>query len=249
MKDTLRGLVKLQELMRDTVAREGQIAGVPAEVARLEKELLVVQKEVEQEKARLDDLQRDRRRLESDLMGVEAKIQKYEGQLSAVKTNKEYQAMLHEIESCKAERAALDEKILLEMEEAEKHHNAVKKLEERLQAKRRETGEGKTRLATQLEEMKRDKERLEKEGEQLAATIPASFLDPFMKIARQRNGVALVPVVEELCGGCHVRVMPKLIQQVRRATHLIPCDSCHRFMYVPDDLWPRTPPESAPPAS
>ncbi len=42
-------------------------------------------------------------------------------------------------------------------------------------------------------------------------------------------------VRDERCGGCHVRVMPKLIQQVRRAIGLIPCDSCKRFLYVPDD--------------
>jgi predicted nucleic acid-binding Zn-ribbon protein len=248
MKDTLRGLVKLQELMRDAVAQAAQIAAVPAAIARLEKDLLEVQKKVEQEKIQLDELQKDRRKLESDLMGVEAKIQKYQGQLSEVKTNREYQAMLHEIEGCKTERASLDEKILLEMEESEQHSDAFKKVEERLQAKRRETEEGKNKLAAQLEEMKREKERLEKEREQLAASIPASFLEPFMKIARQRNGVALVPVQEELCGGCHVRVMPKLIQQVRRATRLIACDSCHRFMYVPDDLWPKAAPGSDPPA-
>jgi predicted nucleic acid-binding Zn-ribbon protein len=56
-----------------------------------------------------------------------------------------------------------------------------------------------------------------------------------MKVARQRKGLALVAVRDELCGGCHVRVMPKLIQEVRRATGLIACDSCKRFLYVLDD--------------
>jgi len=249
MKETLRGLVKLQDLMRDAITQSGKIAAVPAAVAKLEKELLEVQKDVERERAELEELQKDRRKLESDLMGVEAKIQKYQGQLSEVKTNKEYQAMVHEIEACKSERAGLDEKILIEMEQSEQHSEAFKKVEERLQTKKRETDEGKKRLAAQLDEMKKEKERLEKEREQLATTIPSSFLDPFMKIARQRSGIALVPVVEELCGGCHVRVMPKLIQQTRRATHLIACDSCHRFMYVPDDLWPKAAPASDPPAS
>lgn len=249
MKETLRGLVKLQELMRDVVTQTDKIAAVPAAVAKLEKELLEVEEKVEQERAGLEELQKDRRKLESDLMAVEAKIQKYQGQLSEVKTNKEYQAMVHEIEACKSERAELDEKILLEMEQSDQHQEAFRKVEERLQSKKREIDEGKKRLAAQLEEMKTEKERLEKERQQMAATIPSSFLDPFMKIAHQRGGIALVPVEEELCGGCHVRVMPKLIQQTRRATHLIACDSCHRFMYVPDDLWPKAPPASDPPAS
>ena len=249
MKETLRGLVKLQELMHNAVTKAERIAAVPAAVARLEKDLLAVQKEVEQERARIDELQKDRRKLENDLMGVEGKIQKYQGQLSEVKTNKEYQAMIHEIETCKAERAGLDEKILMEMEESEKHNDSFKKVEEQLQTRQRETEEGKGRLAAELDQMKREKEKLEKEREQLAAAIPASFLDPFTRIARQRNGVAMVPVREELCGGCHVRVLPKLVQQVRRATRLIACDSCHRLMYVAEDLWPKAAPGSDPPAS
>ena len=75
-------------------------------------------------------------------------------------------------------------------------------------------------------------------------SIAPSYLDPFMKVARQRKNVALVAVREELCGGCHVRVMPKLIQEVRRSTGLIPCDSCKRFLYVPDDAAPAAEPGS-----
>lgn len=239
MMDDLRRLVRLQEVMSAVEGVQEKIAAVPAEVARLEKELIAAQKSVETETARLQELNKDRRRLEMELMGVESKITKYQGQLSDVKTNKEYQAVLHEIETCKSERAGLDEKILVEMEESEKRNAAVRALGETLDRRRRETSEGKARLDAETRDLQARIAGLEAERSRMAAAIAPAVLDPFLKVARQRKGLALVAVQDERCGGCHVRVMPKLIQMVRRATGLIACDSCKRFLYVPDD-WVRS---------
>jgi predicted nucleic acid-binding Zn-ribbon protein len=243
MTEDLRRLVRLQDLMLQADILNEKIAGVPAEVARLEKDLLAVEGEIEQEKGSLQDLQKERRRLEMELMGVEGRMQKYQGQLSEVKTNKEYQAILHEIESCKAERGGLDEKILLDMEAADQATVAFKVHDDRLRAKRAETEAGKKALAQQAEALKAEKAAIEAEQEELKKSVPANFLEPFLKVARGRKGLALVAVRDELCGGCHVRVMPKLIQEVRRSIGLIACDSCKRYLYVPDDF-PAPPPDT-----
>lgn len=233
--EDLRRLVRLQDVMLQMEGLNEKIAAVPAEVARLEKALLAAGNETEKGKAILKDLQKERRRLEMELMGVESRIQKYQSQLSEVKTNKEYQAILHEIEACRQERSRLDEKILLDMEEAEKGDAACRRLEDDLKEMRRRTENGKEELQRRLALLRSDLETLERERQDLQRSIPGLWLDPFLKVARQRKGLALVPVRDELCGGCHVRVMPKLIQEVRRSVGLIACDSCKRFLYVPDD--------------
>jgi uncharacterized protein len=235
MNEDMKRLVRVQDIISEIEVVQEKIAAIPAEVARLEKDLLAAQKDIETERARVQELGKDRRRLEMELMGIETKITKYQGQLLEVKTNKEYQAMLHEIEGCRKERAALDERILLEMEESEKRNSAVRALEETLEHRRRETSQGKTRLDAESQELKRRAGTLEDERRSLESGVSAEYLQPFLKVARQRKGLALVAVREERCGGCHVRVMPKLIQQVRRATGLIACDSCKRFLYVPDE--------------
>ena len=236
MNDNLRKLIRLQDVMTAISELQEKINAVPAEVARLEKELLAFQTEVEKEKAALSDLQKERRRLEMELMGVESRIQKYQGQLAEVKTNKEYQAMLHEIEGCREERAKLDEKILLDMEEAEKTQAAAKVHDDRLRARRQETERGKEALRQKTAGLEAEKKRLETERDGIQSGVPATLLDPFLKVSKQRKGLGLVPVREELCGGCHVRVMPKLIQEIRRSASLITCDSCKRFLYVYEDL-------------
>ncbi len=234
MNDDMKRLIRVQEIISAIDAMHDKVAAVPAEVARLEKELLAAQKDVETEKARVQELGKDRRRLEMELMGIESKITKYQAQLADVKTNKEYQAILHEVEACRKERAACDDKILVEMEESETRNTSLLSLEETLARRRRETTQGKVRLDSEAQELKRRADSLETERAALEAGVSADYLQPFLKVARQRKGLALVAVREERCGGCHVRVMPKLIQQVRRATGLIACDSCKRFLYVPD---------------
>jgi uncharacterized protein len=235
MNDALRQLIQLQELMIATESLDEKMRAVPGEVALLEKALLEAQEEARAERARLDELQKDRRKLEMELMGVESKIKKYQDQLLEVKTNKEYQAMLHEIESVKGQRAELDEKILLEMEEADRRGAAFKALEASIKEKERDTQTGKARLTQQLEALQKERTAVLEERDRLMAMIPGEYLEPFTRVARQRKGLALVAVRGELCEGCHVRVMPKLIQEVRRSTGLIACDSCKRFLYVGDD--------------
>ena len=235
MNDDLRRLVRLQEVMLEIDALAEKIASLPAEVAHLEKDLLAAQEATDKERALLLDLQKDRRRLETELQDVEAKIAKYQGQLLEVKTNKEYQAMLKEIENFRSERASLDERILVEMEAGDRRNGQIRALEETLARRRRATEEGKKRLEVEGEELKRRSGALDAERQEIARQVAPDLLDPFLKIARQRKGLALVAVRDGLCGGCHVRVMPKLIQQVRRATGLIACDSCKRYLYIADE--------------
>jgi hypothetical protein len=235
MNEDLRRLVRLQEIMLALEGLAERIASVPLEVARLEKDLLAAQEAAERERAGLQEMHKERRRLEGELMGVESRIARYQGQLLEVKTNKEYQAMLHEIDACRAERAALDEKILLEMEAQEERQRRIRAIEQDLEERRRRTAAGKTDLEGRLAALEREREALERERDETAARIGPAFLDPFFRVARQRKGLALVAVRDGLCDGCHVRVMPKLVQQVRRAEGLIACDSCKRFLYVPGD--------------
>ena len=236
MNEHLTRLIRLQELMSALAELSEKQAAIPGEVARLEKDLLGVETEVSREKTALGELQKERRRLEMELMGVETKIQKYQAQLAEVKTNKEYQAMQHEIEGCRNERAALDEKILLDMEQQEKAQAASKVLDQRLVEKRRETDQGKAALNTRLAALKAEQATLESERDAVQKAVPPAILDPFLRIAKSRRGIGLAAVRrDELCSGCHVRVMPKLIQEIRRSAALIPCDSCKRFLYVVDD--------------
>lgn len=248
MNEDLRRLIRLQEILLVIDELKTAIAALPAGIARLEKDQIAAEKRLEAERTAVQEAQKERRKFEMELMGVEARIAKYQAQLHEVKTNKEYQAMQHEIETCRAERAALDERILTEMEAGETHAGAIKKVEEEVAAVRRATQEGKARIRVRQQEMEGRAQVLETERVAIAGEIGKAYLDPFLKMAKQRKGLALVAVRDGLCGGCNVRVLPRLVQMVRRSTGLIACDSCKRYLYVIDDPAKGAPAETGPAA-
>jgi predicted nucleic acid-binding Zn-ribbon protein len=115
-----------------------------------------------------------------ELMGVETKIQKYQGQLAEVKTNKEYQAMLHEIEACRNERARLDEQILLDMEAGDKAGSAVKVHDDRLGVRGARPSAGKQALNERLAALQRGGQSAnEADQAELRKSIAPSYLEPF----------------------------------------------------------------------
>src|SRR5215471_18967755 len=129
MLPALEKLIQLQTIDADLKKIEGALGDAPRKKAALDSSLA-------QERARLDEVKeaisgsgKNRRQQESELQDLESKRSKYKGQLMDVKTNKEYTAMLHEIESVEREIKGREDQVLAEMEKAESLTGEVKKEE------------------------------------------------------------------------------------------------------------------------
>jgi len=230
----LQTLISLQAI--DT-----RIAGLEADAARLPKEIAAIhagveeaRKHVEQTKGRLDSARKDQRAKEKDLEVVQAKRSKTEARLYEVKTNKEYSAVLTEIEEIKQEKARTEEEVLVLMEAQERLTSEIREAETRF--KQRE-GEGRGREATlkeQLRGIETDLGAVRTERKELAAQLPAPILADYDRILRARAGLALVPVAKpNFCGACRMTITPQRLQELRAQSSLIPCESCGRYLYWP----------------
>src|SRR5688500_10313386 len=115
----LEGLIRLQAVESELKRTDGELARLPARQAEMEARLAAERGKLDGLKGSLDASQKSRKREEGALQDLEAKRSKYKGQLMDVKTNKEYTAMLHEIEGVEREIRAREDVILGEMESAE----------------------------------------------------------------------------------------------------------------------------------
>jgi predicted nucleic acid-binding Zn-ribbon protein len=227
----LRTLIDLQAL--DT-----RIAGLEAELARLPREIEAVRtavdeakKAVETAKSRLDTARKSQRAKEKDLEDNRVKRQKFEGQLYQVKTNKEYSAVLAEIEEVKQEKARIEEEILNLMELGERLTAEVKEAEARFQARAAEGRGEETTLAEKLRGVEIDRAAVRSERTELTRGVPPRVLDDYDKILRHR-GLAVVEVAKpNFCGGCRVTITPQRLQELRQQSALIHCESCGRYLY------------------
>jgi len=227
----LRTLIDLQAL-------DSRIAGLEADLARLPRELDAVhasvdeaKKVVETGKARLDAARKSQRAKEKDLEDNRIKRQKYEGQLYQVKTNKEYSAVLAEIEDVKQEKARIEEEILGLMEQQERTAADVKDAEARCEARESHGRSEEARIADKLRGVEADLALVRSERVQVARELPPTVLADYDKILRHR-GVAVVEVTKpNFCGGCHVTMTPQRLQELRQQNTLIHCESCGRYLY------------------
>ena len=231
MDAQLRTLIDLQAL--DT-----RIAGLEAELVRLPREIAAVHTAVneatqtlESARSRLDAARKSQRAKEKDLEDNRVKRQKFEGQLYQVKTNKEYSAVLTEIEEVKQEKARIEDEILGFMEQQEQLTGDVKEAETLLRA-RASQGKGEEAvLAEKLRGVETDVAVVKSERAQLTAGLPVAVLADYDKILRHR-GTAVAEVVKpNFCGGCRVTITPQRLQELRQRSALIHCESCGRYLY------------------
>jgi len=228
----LKTLIDLQGVDTRIAAHEAEAARLPKEIAAIHAEIETAKKDMDAGKARLDAAKKDQRTREKDLEVVQAKRSKTEGRLYEVKTNKEYSAVLAEIEEIKQEKGRVEEEILVLMESQERLTADIKDAEGRYKTRETQGKQEETALQEKLRAVEADLALVRTERAELARQLPAPVLADYDKLLRARGGLALAQVVKpNLCGGCRMTVTPQRLQELRAQSALLPCESCGRYLY------------------
>jgi predicted nucleic acid-binding Zn-ribbon protein len=231
MNPDLERLIRLQRAETDLRRVEADLAEAPRHRAELDAALAAERARLEAARQELGGGQKARRQHEADLQDLEVKRSRLKGQLMEVKTNKEYTAMLHEIEAVERDIRAREDQILAEMERAENLTLQVKREEEtHKQAEERHRADVRAvdERARGLDEQVR---RLTAERDAVASTVPASLLDLFHRVARSRGGVAVAQAQEGMCQVCHVKLRLQFYADLKRNEEIVQCPACNRILY------------------
>jgi len=232
MSPDLDRLIKLQHLESTIAEARAAIAAHPQRLADADARLEEATHGVEVAKEKLKANHDARRALEKDVAVYQGRLEKFKDQLSAVKTNREYQAMQHEIATAQTDLGSVEERVLERMVEADAITADVKSAETTLATQQKKIEAEKKELA---EDLVLEEAKLAKATDQRAALV--KDLEPrlmalFEQVARFRKGVAISSATRDgLCSVCHVRLRPSVFQQVRTNDHIIQCESCQRVLY------------------
>ena len=234
MDQQLQLLINLQAIDTRIGALEADAARLPKEIAAIHAAVEESRTQVEQTKTRLDAARKDQRAKEKDLEVVQVKRAKNEARLYEVKTNKEYSAVLIEIEEIKQEKARMEEEVLLLMESQERLTGDIREAEARFKQRESQGRSEEATLKEQLRGVETDLAAVRTERRELAGKLPANILADYERILRARAGLALVPVAKpNFCGACRMTITPQRLQELRAQSSLIPCESCGRYLYWP----------------
>lgn len=232
MDSQLETLIELQGVDLKIAGLESEAAKLPRQIEAIQAALSEARKLVETVKTKLDSTKKELRTREKDLEVANVKRQKLEARLYEVKTNKEYSAVLLEIEEAKQEKAKTEEDILTLMEMQERLGVEIKDAEQRLRSREEQARQDEGVVRQKLAAVEQELEGLRTQRRARAKDLPAALLASYDRISKARGGVAIAAVTSAaVCGGCRVSIRPQAVQELRSATGLMVCESCGRYLY------------------
>jgi predicted nucleic acid-binding Zn-ribbon protein len=231
MNPDLDRLIRLQHLETTAEDARRKISEHPGRLQALDAKLQAARDVVAGAKTRLTAVQEKRRVEEKEVATVQTRLAKYKDQLLEVKTNREYTAMLHEIEAAQNDIREREDRILETMLAGDDLNAEIKKADAELKVAEKEVASARAQLDAEMTTLQAEIERTGRERQKLVAEIDRGVLSIFEQTAKGRKGVAVAEARNGLCTICHVRLRPQVFNEIRKNETIIQCDSCRRILY------------------
>lgn len=230
---------------------------VDQQVRGLESRVSGARRYARAQQAKLQELEAERERLvnqlhhaeasgnnlENEIASTDERINKLRDQMNAVKTNKEYSAMLVEVNTLKADRSKVEDRALEIMGEVESLKGQVETLDASIAEQRKVTEMAEQELNQRHGEVADRLEELKTERDEAAKELPAEALQVFDRLADTMDGEAMAPIIEQdrrrleyVCGGCYMQIPVERVNQLITADEMVRCPSCKRILYLEPEL-------------
>lgn len=236
LKDQIRKLVELQVIDEEIFALKREARQKPAQVEELKAEFeakKITLKGLDEKFKAVQLLQKER---ELDLKIKEEAIAKADASLGLLKTNKEYQARLIEIENLKADKSIVEEKILLGFDDLDAARKAmdiekaaVAKAEQEFNARKKQVEDELAVIGDRLKVKESQRTRI-------APEVRPDYLKRYERILNSKDGLGIVKVMDQSCGGCYMHLTQQVLNELKKFEDIITCDSCARILYLAEEL-------------
>ncbi len=230
MKEALQLLMRLQELESKIRMHDRQEASFPQEIEKIQAEIDRRAEAFQREVEEIETLEKERRQKERDLEAAAEQIKKIQGRLTEVKTNKEYQAFLTEIDHLKEKMDQYEVEIIERLEQVDNLRGTLKGKERIYLEEKEKLETQKTELEEKLAHLPEDLKGLKARREDLEKKIPPDLLKRYRTLLEKRAGIAVVFARNEICQGCHMNIPPQLYNQVQKCEQILTCPHCNRIL-------------------
>lgn len=231
MQETLKLLIELQEIQRRVQSLVEQKARTPKQIAALEEEEREAEVQLTEQQEMLESVRKSRRQLEHEVEDLEARRASSKLKLLDVKSNKEYQATLKEIDDLEQLVRGREDKILEQMESDER-------IQKQILEQERVVTEARLRLEREGAQLEKDAVKADKQiaslndqKERLKPQIPADLLKKYQLLRANRADIALAPVDQGTCRVCHMNLPPQIYIDLQRNEKMLHCPNCQRIIY------------------
>ena len=235
VEERLKALYELQTLLSE-IDRIKTIRGeLPLEVQDLEDEIAGLETRIQKYKAEVDDLRAQTVKKKHDIEQAKALIDKYTEQQNNVRNNREFDFLSKEIEFQNLEIELAEKRIREFSAQSEQKAKDIVAANETLTDRQHILGEKKSELDEIVSETKQDEERIREKAKKLEAKIDPRLLTAFKRIRKSaRNGLGIVYIQRNACGGCFNRIPPQRQMEIKMHKKIIVCEYCGRILIDPE---------------
>jgi predicted nucleic acid-binding Zn-ribbon protein len=239
MEEQLNLLIQLQDVDGVIRARKEEKKKLPVLLAELERKNEENRAGLDRVREALETAQKNKRERDRDLEEGGQKVEKLKARTPDIKTNKEYTALLKEIETAEQENKVIEEDILKLMERIDAAASEIKAAESRSTEEAAAIETERKQLEENMAKLEAELAGVERERNELAARIDAALLAQYEKRSRSLSGKVVVEARGESCAGCFMSIPPQIFVNVKKNQSIISCPHCHRILYYKEAIAPK----------
>lgn len=236
MEEQLGLLIQLQEIDAQIRSLTEQKNRLPEVLAALERRRAAAREDLDNVKEGLQTAQKNKRDRDKDLEAGSQKVEKLKARTSEIKNNKEYQALLKEIEAAQQENKAIEDDILVLMEKIDAAAAQITAADQRAKeedaAVLAEQKQQEAASAKLVDEMKATEEA----RQNVMSRLEQPVLAQYQKLLVSKGGVAMAEARNESCAGCYMSIPPQVFVNVKKNESIITCPNCGRILYYKEAI-------------
>ncbi len=236
MLNDLEQLLKLQVIDYDLGELERSKEYLPDMMDNLNNELREVKEKLENAQTSLEETRVRRQSLELEISAKEAELEKFQKQMMTIKTNKEYDALVAEIDAVKSFISDHETELLETMEQVSTLEEEIPELTKQLQQTEETDNRQLQILKEKLDSIGGKVAGKEAKRNAISTSIPRPTLAVYERVRRGKGGAVVVSVRMRSCSACHNALTPQRVQEIRRADKIHTCDACGRMLYWDKDI-------------
>ncbi len=239
MGPVLQALIKLQSVENRLRAAKAKLARCRRNVILQENQIRTLQNalEAKKEEIQLTTIQSDR--LELELKSRDEEITKLRASLNTARTNKEYAAVLTQLNTSRADNSKIESQILELMKDIEADQTECQKIQQQIdeqKTKLEQTRKESEQLATKYEA---EIDQIQSEWNEAASNVPPEHLEIFKRVAETYDGEAVAIIEQQggaagsyTCGGCFMGVTAECVNMLMSKDEVIRCPICTRILVL-----------------
>ncbi len=231
IKGKIENLIKLQEIEIEIDTIRCQLGGVKQKLDELDLTLGSFKEKIEEDRIIIEDNQQKYRSLESDTQTNDSKMEKSREKLKSVKTNKEYQSSLKELDDIKEINSKIEDEMLQCLESVENIEQGIENKKNEYENLSELTEKEKAVINQKSEQDKVRLNQLDQDLNEIKKIIDPALFDKYNMVKGKVGMIAVAYVKGSVCQGCNMNIPPQMYNEMQRFDKLSICPHCQRIIY------------------